>query len=302
MLPSLEPCWTEYSECGRSSRIAGALLEKPLTAADVQGGMRSPGIARSAIAMIFALAACSSEPASKVGGDASDEPGRSAPTGEERSDAKPAPPARPAAVAPQSGAATGIGGTPSCRAKIGEAAAERLVAQCRAASPATRPPCNAANSCEMIRSEIARSCELFAETDPLPAELCSAARSDTPARGVPASVIRDYYSAIASHDYARAYGLWRNGGRASGKSLAAFERGFVDTVDTKVDVGEPSRPEGAAGSIYVTVPVIVQATTGDGTEQRFKGRYVLRRANAATGASKADQAWRIDSASLKTTD
>lgn len=264
--------------------------------------MRSPGNARFAIAMIFALAACSSEPASKVGGNASTEPARSAPTGEASSDAKPAPPSRRAAVAPESGAATGIGGAASCSAKIGEAAAERLVAQCRAASPATRPPCNAKNSCEMIRSEILRSCELFAETDPLPAELCSAARSNTPARGVPASVIRDYYSAIASRDYARAYGLWRNGGRASGKSLAAFERGFLDTADTRVDVGEPSRPEGAAGSIYVTVPVTVQATTRDGTEQRFKGRYVLRRANAAAGASRADQAWGIDSASLKAAD
>lgn len=264
--------------------------------------MQSTAIARSVTAMIFALAACSSEPTSKIGRDNQNEPVRSAPNGEAHSDAMPTPPVQPVAVAPDSRPAIGSGGAASCRSEIGEAAADRLVAQCRAASPATRPPCNAANSCETIRSEIARSCQLFAGTDPLPAELCSAARSEAPTRAVPASVISDYYSAIGSRDYARAYGLWRDGGRASGKSLAAFERGFADTADTKVDVGNPSRPEGAAGSIYVTVPVTVHATTRDGTKQRFKGRYVLRRANAVTGAVPADQDWRIDSASLKAAD
>lgn len=151
----------------------------------------------------------------------------------------------------------------------------------------------------MIRNEIRRSCDLFANTDPLPAELCSAARPKAPAGTAPASLIRDYYSAIASRDYALAYNFWRDEGRASGKSLSAFKGGFVDTAGTKVEVGEPSRPEGAAGSIYVTVPVTVQATTRDGTKQRFKGRYVLRRANAVAGALSADREWRIDSASLK---
>ena len=51
--------------------------------------------------------------------------------------------------------------TLSCSAEIGAAAAARRVAIGRKVSPATRPPCNAANSCALIEDEIARSCALF---------------------------------------------------------------------------------------------------------------------------------------------
>lgn len=65
----------------------------------------------------------------------------------------------------------------SCRDEIGSAATKRLAAQCRDASPATHPPCNVANPCAMMREEIARSCQLFANSSPLPADLCAADRT-----------------------------------------------------------------------------------------------------------------------------
>lgn len=46
----------------------------------------------------------------------------------------------------------------SCAAEIGADRAGELVDQCLSISPATRPPCNALNSCDMIRDEIARGC------------------------------------------------------------------------------------------------------------------------------------------------
>lgn len=46
----------------------------------------------------------------------------------------------------------------SCLAEIGEQASAKLVDQCIQISPATRPPCNAMNSCGMIRDEISRGC------------------------------------------------------------------------------------------------------------------------------------------------
>lgn len=51
----------------------------------------------------------------------------------------------------------------ACRQAIGEAASSKLVERCIAVSPATRPPCNAANPCDLIRSEIDRSCAMFTE-------------------------------------------------------------------------------------------------------------------------------------------
>jgi hypothetical protein len=54
----------------------------------------------------------------------------------------------------------------SCAAAIGRRAAQHLVQQCLEVSPATHPPCNAENSCELIRAEIARGCALLGEDKP----------------------------------------------------------------------------------------------------------------------------------------
>ncbi len=68
------------------------------------------------------------------------------------------------------------GGRPdpaSCRAEIGDVAAARLVERCIAVSPATHPPCNAANPCQMIRDEIDRACAMYGADEARPAE-CAA--------------------------------------------------------------------------------------------------------------------------------
>ncbi len=51
------------------------------------------------------------------------------------------------------------GGETPCRSEIGEAAAARLVERCRDVSPSTRPPCNAANPCALIREHITWACD-----------------------------------------------------------------------------------------------------------------------------------------------
>src|SRR4051812_43875923 len=61
----------------------------------------------------------------------------------------------------------------------------------------------------------------------------------------PVAVVRDYYASIAAHDFGRAYGLWGDRGRASGKSLADFTSGFAQTASVEVEPGAPSAPEGA---------------------------------------------------------
>ena len=58
-----------------------------------------------------------------------------------------------------------------CREALGEAASTRLVQRCIAVSPATRPPCNAANPCDLIQGEIDRSCKLW-ERDGDPPAAC----------------------------------------------------------------------------------------------------------------------------------
>lgn len=113
-----------------------------------------------------------------------------------------------------------------------------------------------------------------------------------------AEVVRRYYAAVDAHDYAAAYALWSDSGRASGKSRAEFEAGFANTTSVRVAIGDSGHVEGAAGSRYATVPVTVDALQRDGTRQRFVGSYVLRRA-VVDGATAEQRRWHIYSARLK---
>ena len=59
----------------------------------------------------------------------------------------------------------------SCREAIGAGASARLVERCIQVSPATHPPCNAANPCDLIQGEIDRSCKMW-ERDGNPPAAC----------------------------------------------------------------------------------------------------------------------------------
>ncbi|HET9982318.1 MAG TPA: hypothetical protein VFQ38_01970 [Longimicrobiales bacterium] len=115
------------------------------------------------------------------------------------------------------------------------------------------------------------------------------------------AVIRAYYAAIARRDYAAAYGLWGDGGRASGQTLEAFRRGYARTAAVEVTPGEPGRIEGAAGSRYVRLPVEVRARTSDGARQCFRGAYTLRR-TVVDGAPPEERRWHIYTAELHAAD
>ena len=113
------------------------------------------------------------------------------------------------------------------------------------------------------------------------------------------AVVQRYYDAIEHGRYRTAYALWSRDGRASGKSYAQFVRGFARTAHSRVVAGRPAQGEGAAGSLYITVPVTVTATLKNGARQRFRGSYTLRRVNDVPGATPAQLRWHIDSASLR---
>jgi len=54
----------------------------------------------------------------------------------------------------------------SCTQSAGPAKAHRYVAQCLQVSPATHPPCNAANACSLIQDEIRRGCGMLGKDAP----------------------------------------------------------------------------------------------------------------------------------------
>lgn len=120
---------------------------------------------RTAIALlaVTALVAGCERPAEAP----AEEPAAAAPAPEMPADAPPQEEVDPAVVmAP-------VGAPVSCLNDIGAEAAQRLVDRCIVVSPATHPPCNVANPCEMIQGEIDRSCEMYAPGEAKPAE-CAA--------------------------------------------------------------------------------------------------------------------------------
>ncbi|PXA83693.1 hypothetical protein DMC47_42680 [Nostoc sp. 3335mG] len=243
-------------------------------------------------APLIALAACGS---SSSGRNAAATPGKTAaadnaaPAPVATNDASPAVPTAVADAAPGQSPATPV----SCASEIGAAAAQRKVKACLNVSPATHPPCNVANSCAMIDDEIARSCALF-DGKGAPMADCKPAPKSMEAA---AAVVQRYYSALNAHDYGTAWQQWGDDGPPN-QTQAKFEAGFAHTKATHVTIGAMQPGDGAAGSIYQTVPVTVDATLDDGTHQRFAGNYVIRRVNDVDGASPGQLRWHIDSAHL----
>lgn len=182
----------------------------------------------------------------------------------------------------------------SCAQEIGAAAAAARAKVCRNVSPATHPPCNAANSCALIEDEIARSCALF-DGQGAPMQGCGPAPKSGAAA---ADVVRRYYSALNARDFGTAWQSWGNDG-PPGQPMDKFTAGFARTRSTQVTIGALPPSDGAAGSIYQTVPVQVSAMLADGTRQRFVGDYVVRRVNDVNGATPDQRRWHIDSARLR---
>jgi hypothetical protein len=96
----------------------------------------------------------------------------------------------------------------------------------------------------------------------------------------PGRLIRAYYLEINRRHFARAYTFWEDLGQASNQSFARFERGFVRSEHDAVEVGRPG-VQGAAGSLFANVPVVIVATNKDQSKQTFRGSYILRRSDVA---------------------
>jgi hypothetical protein len=253
---------------------------------------RSCFMVRFALLPLLALAACNS-PSQTASADRTPSPSaaRSPVVAVDASAPQPALVSTPAAAATLAAAPL----RPlSCAQEIGAAKAAARVKVCRNVSPATHPPCNAANSCALIEDEIARSCALFdGKGDPMPG--CTPAPNSGAAA---AAVVTRYYSALNARDFGTAWQSWGDDG-PPGQPLAKFQAGYARTRSTKVTIGTLPPSEGAAGSIYQTVPVAVDATLIDGTRQRFTGSYVVRRVNGVDGATPDQLRWHIDSAKLR---
>ena len=103
-------------------------------------------------------------------------------------------------------------------------------------------------------------------------------------------VVQSYGALIEQQKFAEAEQLWGDAARARG--VSGELRGYREV---HLQVGKPSAPEGAAGSIYVTVPTVLYGKRKDGSAFSRSGDATLRRVNDVPGSTAAQRRWHIES-------
>lgn len=106
-----------------------------------------------------------------------------------------------------------------------------------------------------------------------------------------ANVLQTYYALIEQGDYDAAYAL--RSPSADGPSAAEFAASFERYAEYHAQIGAPSSIEGAAGSLYVEVPVQIYGRLKDGKPFSSAGTVTLRRSNDIPGATAKQRSWRI---------
>jgi hypothetical protein len=114
----------------------------------------------------------------------------------------------------------------------------------------------------------------------------------TSAQGA-ADVVQTYYALLEAGRRGEARRSWRGGGDSSGSGEAEFAAGFAAYSEYHAQVGAPGAIEGAAGSLYVEVPVVVYGRRKGGGPFHRRATVTLRRVNDVPGSSAEDRKWHI---------
>ncbi len=110
-----------------------------------------------------------------------------------------------------------------------------------------------------------------------------------------AEIVEQYGDLLEQRRFGDALRLW-------GDNLPD-EAGFVAEFDKyatiRASVGMPGDVEGAAGSIYVDVPLTLSGTLKSGAPFKMAGITTLRRANNVPGSTVEQRRWHIYASELK---
>jgi hypothetical protein len=111
----------------------------------------------------------------------------------------------------------------------------------------------------------------------------------------PVELLASYYNGINRQEYQRAYGYWET----PPNSYDEFVAGFADTTSVQVIVQPPTRVEGAAGSLYVEIPVILIALHKDSSRHTFAGCFVTRKSNLQPPDIPEEDVWHLYQAEVE---
>ena len=102
-------------------------------------------------------------------------------------------------------------------------------------------------------------------------------------------VVQSFGALIEQKRWAEAEALW--GDAATAKTLTA---GLKRNSESHLEIGKPGDMEGAAGSIFVAVPVVFYGKQEGGKDFRRAADVTLRRVNDVDGSTEAQRRWHIE--------
>jgi hypothetical protein len=108
-----------------------------------------------------------------------------------------------------------------------------------------------------------------------------------------AQVVQSYFALLEAGRFAEARRFWSDGAAAGGRSETAFAASYRAWPEVHAQVGAPGDIEGAAGSLYVEVPVQVYGRTAAGEAFNRRGTVTLRRVNDVPGSTAEQRRWHI---------
>lgn len=148
-------------------------------------------------------------------------------------------------------------------------------------APQSAPPAAAAS--------VAKADPAVAEKSAEPAPPAAAGKGAEAA----AAAARHYYALIEGGKLTEAWALRTESDTASPAARDVFTAYFADYREYHATVGTPSDVQGAAGSLYVEVPVQTYGVRKDGKPFTSAGTITLRRSNDVPGSTAAQRRWRI---------
>lgn len=101
-------------------------------------------------------------------------------------------------------------------------------------------------------------------------------------------VMQSLGALVEQKKFGEAEALWEDS-----KAASAFTDRFDDYREIHAQVGKPGNMEGAAGSIYVSVPISLYGTTSAGAPFKCAGEATLRRVNDVPGSTESQRRWHI---------
>ena len=106
--------------------------------------------------------------------------------------------------------------------------------------------------------------------------------------------VQRYGALIEQKRWSGAGSIWGDPAQA-----ALFQQELKRDREVHVEIGKLGEPEGAAGSIYVTMPITFYGRDSAGTEFRRPAEVILRRVNDVPGSTAAQRRWHIERIELK---